>query len=127
MASPVCRTCGQHFMLARRGRPRLYCTPKCRRKYHYGKTREREIEARKTASAKREAHKSDSLMSVEAVAAHLCVSVRTVYRWVERGIIPAIKIGSTIRFAPAQIEAVIQAATIPAVAEKRQTPGPASI
>lgn len=49
-----------------------------------------------------------SLLSVPQVVELLNVSRRTVYNWIERGILPAIRIAGTVRFHPEDIQALIE-------------------
>jgi excisionase family DNA binding protein len=42
--------------------------------------------------------------SVEEVAAHLRVSKETVYRWLEKGKIPAHRVGKQWRFKPTEVD-----------------------
>ena len=48
--------------------------------------------------------KSNGWLTPLQVAKHLAISRDTLYRWVRTGKIPAIRIGWTIRFDPAEIE-----------------------
>lgn len=48
---------------------------------------------------------SDRLLSPSQLAAKLCVDVKTIRRWVKRGILPApLKFGGCLRFDPAAIK-----------------------
>lgn len=47
---------------------------------------------------------SEPLLSVRAAAELLSVSSRTVYALVERGELPAIRVGGQIRFVPSTLE-----------------------
>ena len=43
-------------------------------------------------------------LSVEQIAAHLGISKETVYRWLEKGKIPAHKVGKQWRFKPSEVD-----------------------
>jgi excisionase family DNA binding protein len=45
-----------------------------------------------------------SWLSVEEIAQHLGVSKETIYRWLERGTIPAHRIGKLWKFKPADVD-----------------------
>src|SRR5438093_1452584 len=45
-----------------------------------------------------------NLMTVQEVAEHLQLSPMTVYKWVENGRIPVIRLGYCLRFRPSDIE-----------------------
>lgn len=47
------------------------------------------------------------LLTAKEVATRVNVNIATVYRWVEEGDLPAIKIGGTIRFNPKAIDQII--------------------
>ena len=44
------------------------------------------------------------LLSVAAVARHCGVSNKTVYRWIDRGELPALKLGGLLRVDPSDLE-----------------------
>jgi excisionase family DNA binding protein len=48
------------------------------------------------------------LLTAEEVADLLRVNRSSVYRWVERGLLPAIKVGRTVRFNPDVVKAVLE-------------------
>lgn len=48
------------------------------------------------------------LLTAEEVAQLLRVNRSSVYRWVEQGLLPAVKIGRTVRFNPDTVKAVLQ-------------------
>lgn len=43
-------------------------------------------------------------LSVEQIAAHLGISKETVYRWLEKGKIPAHRVGKQWRFKPSEVD-----------------------
>lgn len=43
-------------------------------------------------------------LSVEEIADHLKISKETVYRWLERGKIPAHRVGKQWRFKPSEVD-----------------------
>jgi len=43
-------------------------------------------------------------LSVEQIAAHLAISKETVYRWLEKGKIPAHRVGKQWRFKPSEVD-----------------------
>jgi excisionase family DNA binding protein len=47
-------------------------------------------------------------MTAEEVAQLLRVDRSSVYRWVEQGLLPAIKIGRIVRFNPDAVKAVLE-------------------
>lgn len=59
-----------------------------------------------------------ALMDIEAVAAHLGVQVRHVRRLVAERRIPFVKWGHLLRFDPKEIEAWIESARFPALANR---------
>jgi excisionase family DNA binding protein len=46
----------------------------------------------------------ENLLTVQAVAEHLRLNPMTVYKWVKRGRIPAIRLGYSLRFRPSDIQ-----------------------
>lgn len=44
-------------------------------------------------------------MSVNEIAAHLGIAAITIYRWLEKGLIPAHKVGKQWRFNQAEVDA----------------------
>jgi len=50
----------------------------------------------------------EKLLTAKETAEILRISVRTLYRWIDAGKVPAKKIGEQYRFVEAQIEAMIQ-------------------
>jgi excisionase family DNA binding protein len=52
--------------------------------------------------------RSPKLLTAEEVADLLRVNRSSVYRWVERGLLPAIKVGRTVRFNPDVVKAVLE-------------------
>jgi excisionase family DNA binding protein len=44
-------------------------------------------------------------LSVEEIATHLGVSKETVYRWLEKGKIPAHRVGKLWKFKPSEVDA----------------------
>lgn len=51
--------------------------------------------------------KTDQFLTVQALADQLAIAPLTVYRLVKYGKIPAIRIGRSIRFRPAEIDAFL--------------------
>lgn len=43
-------------------------------------------------------------MDVEEAAAHLSIAPKTLYKWVEQGFVPVIKIGRLVRFRRCDLE-----------------------
>lgn len=66
---------------------------------------------------------TESMLSVQQVAAQLGVSIYTIYRLKDKqGGLPAYKVGSCVRFKPSEVEAYIAAQAVkPAV---KETPFP---
>ena len=54
----------------------------------------------------------ERLMTIEEVADFLQVKKNTIYKKIQRGQIPYIKMGGLLRFDPQQIEAYVKARTI---------------
>ncbi len=52
---------------------------------------------------------TDKWLSVNEIAAHLGVAAITIYRWLERGQIPAHKVGKQWRFCIAEVDAWVRA------------------
>ncbi len=57
---------------------------------------------------------STRLLTARQVAEELAVSQSMVYALAARGEIPAVRIGTALRFEPADVEAFVQASKIPA-------------
>ena len=47
---------------------------------------------------------AESWLDVDAIAAHLDVSAVTIYRWLERGRIPAHRVGKLWRFKASEVD-----------------------
>jgi excisionase family DNA binding protein len=66
------------------------------------------------------------LLTVPEVARHLRVGQRTVYRWIQDGKLPVLRLaGSTIRVAARDLEAWLHAASQPVEPGNTPTPQPA--
>ena len=52
--------------------------------------------------------KAERWLSVEEIAKHLKISKETVYRWLERGRIPAHRVGKQWRFRIGEVDAWVQ-------------------
>lgn len=50
----------------------------------------------------------ETWLSVEQIAHHLGLSKETVYRWLEKGKIPAHRVGKQWRFKPSEVDAWVQ-------------------
>lgn len=47
-------------------------------------------------------------LSVEQIAVYLAISKETVYRWLEKGKIPAHRVGKQWRFKPSEVDAWVK-------------------
>lgn len=47
-------------------------------------------------------------MSVNEISAHLGVAAITIYRWLEKGLIPAHRVGKQWRFSQAEVDAWVK-------------------
>lgn len=56
--------------------------------------------------------KTDSFFTVKTLAERLAITPMTVYRLVEKGTLPAVKIGKSIRFRPGDIDAFLDAVRV---------------
>lgn len=61
-------------------------------------------------------------LSVEEIAAHLGISKETVYRWLEKGRIPAHRVGKLWKFKPTEVDAWVRSGG--AATEVGPTEGP---
>jgi len=52
--------------------------------------------------------KTDQFYSVKTLAEKLAINPMTIYRMVDQGRLPAVRIGRTIRFRPADIDAFLE-------------------
>jgi excisionase family DNA binding protein len=53
-------------------------------------------------------------MTVQEVAEHLNLSSHTIYKWVEKGRIPVIRLGYALRFRPSDIKEFVEQRVVPA-------------
>ncbi len=68
--------------------------------------------------------KTGRWLSLEEIAKHLSISKETVYRWLERGRIPAHKVGKQWRFQIVEVdEWVRKGGAVPHSAEEKQGDG----
>jgi excisionase family DNA binding protein len=56
----------------------------------------------------------ENLMTVQEVAEHLHLSPHTIYKWVEKGRIPVIRLGYCVRFRPSDIAEFEEQRYVPA-------------
>ena len=54
------------------------------------------------------------LLTLRQVAHRMNVSKRTVFRWIENGTLPALRVGAVIRIEPADLDRLIHEHQIPA-------------
>ena len=66
----------------------------------------------------------ESWLSVEEIAKHLNISKETVYRWLERGKIPAHKVGKLWRFQASEIDEWVRRGHASENSEMREGPEP---
>ena len=59
------------------------------------------------------------LLTLAQVAHRMNVSRRTVFRWIESGALPAVRLGAVIRIEPADLDRLIQNHQVQAVAASR--------
>jgi len=62
----------------------------------------------------------ESLMTVQEVAEHLHLSPHTIYKWVEKGRIPVIRLGYCVRFRPSDIREIVEKSFVPAFRTARE-------
>jgi excisionase family DNA binding protein len=56
----------------------------------------------------------ENLMTVQEVAEHLNLSTHTIYKWVEKGRIPVVRLGYCLRFRPPDIRELEEKGYVPA-------------
>jgi len=65
----------------------------------------------------------ENLMTVQEVAEHLHLSPHTIYKWVEKGRIPVVRLGYTLRFRPSDITEFEEQRFVPIFRTGRRTSG----
>ena len=65
----------------------------------------------------------ENLMTVQEVAEHLHLSPHTIYKWVEKGRIPVIRLGYCVRFRPSDITEFEEQRYVPAFGIGRKRSG----
>ena len=67
------------------------------------------------------ARMKENLMTVKEVAEHLHLSPHTIYKWVEMGRIPVIRLGYCVRFRPSDIKKFEEQRLVPAMRTQRKS------